>query len=268
MTTESVQAVPRLAADDVPVGSVSTRTLAAEWARLWTVRSTWWFLAAAAVATIGLGLVAGSSADPAESQGDAAWAVSAISAMPAQFALLALAVTAVAADYATGGIVLTLQWTPRRGVLFAARTIVVVVTTTVVAVVLGFLSALAGYLAASPTLRLPVGEGVDTLGTVAFVLAASSALAVGLGFLLRSVAAALVTVFLLILVLPLFLLAAGQPWMVDVASFLPGSGTAFLLLGGGPPGMSTEAAFAVLGAWGVGGLAAGWVRLARDDAAR
>ena len=62
--------------------------------------------------------------------------------------------------------------------------------------------------------RLPWDEGLDVLGTVAFVFAAGTALAVGLGFLLRNTAGALVTVFLLMLLLPMLLPQFG--YAVDV----------------------------------------------------
>ena len=95
----------------VSVTRLLVRTGAAEWTRLWTVRTTWGFLAAAAVVMIGIGTIAGleAAAEPVPPQGDPAWAIAPFAAMPAQFALLALALLAVTADYATGGIVPTLQ---------------------------------------------------------------------------------------------------------------------------------------------------------------
>ncbi len=45
--------------DDVSTARLFARTCAAEWTRLWTVRTTWWFLLAAAVVLVGLGIVAG-----------------------------------------------------------------------------------------------------------------------------------------------------------------------------------------------------------------
>jgi ABC-2 type transport system permease protein len=110
------------AVDDVPTGRVSARTCAAEWTRLWTVKATWWFLVAATVVLVGLGIALGfeAAADPVRLQGEPAWQTAQYIAMPAQFALLAFALTAVTSDYATGRIVPTLQWTPRRTVLFLA----------------------------------------------------------------------------------------------------------------------------------------------------
>lgn len=255
--------------DDVAAGRVLARTCAAEWTRLWTVKPTWWFLAAAAVAMVGIGTIAGfeaaSSADPP--QGEPAWGVGAIATMPAQFALLALVAIAVTSDYATGGIVPTLQWTPRRGVLFLARALVSVLVATTLGVLLALCSAAAAYTAGPPGITLPWGEGLDVLGTIALVLGAGTALAAGLGFLLRNTAGVLVSVFLLMLVLPILLPQFGYAWLSAIAEILPGSGAAFLLLGG-VPGMSQTSSVAVLLGWAAGALLLGWLRLVRDDANR
>jgi hypothetical protein len=256
-------------AADVPTGRLLARTCAAEWTRLWTVRSTWWFLAAATAVMVGIGAIAGfdAGADPTPPEGDPAWGIVTITAMPAQFALLAVTLLAVTADYATGGIVPTLQWTPRRGVLYLARTVVPVATATGIGVLSGLAAALAGYGAARPHLTLPLGEGLDVLGTVALVFAAGTTIAVGLGFLLRTTAGALVTVFLIMLLLPLFLPQFGYQWMADVAQVLPGTGAAYLLLGE-VPGMTTTSSVVVLLSWAAGTLLLGWLRLSRSDANR
>ncbi len=253
---------------DVPAWRVLARTCAAEWARLWTVRTTWLFLGAAAVLMVGIGTAAGfdSANDPVPPQGDPAWTVVPVTAMPAQFALLALALSAVTSDYATGGIVPTLQWTPRRMVLLVARLVVTVGTATTLGVLLGLGSALAAH-TAGQGLTLPVDEGLDTLGTVAFVFAAGAALAVGLGFVLRNTAGALVAVFLLMLLLPVLLPQFGYAWLAELAQVLPGSGAAFLLLGGAP-GMTGTSSVTTLLVWAGGALLLGWLRLLRDDANR
>jgi ABC-2 type transport system permease protein len=90
-------------------------------------------------------------------------------------------------------------------------------------------ASLAGWAAARPVLTLPVDRGVDVLTTVAFVLTAGTLLAVGLGFLLRSTAGVLVSVFLLLLVLPGLLPQLGYDWLTDLADLLPGTGAIFLL---------------------------------------
>ena len=247
---------------------VLVRTCGAEWARLWTIRTTVLFVSAATVVMIGIGTIAGfeAAAEPVPPQGDPAWAVAGFATMPAQFALLALALLAVTADYATGGIVPVLQWTPRRGVLFSARVLVAVAVATSLGVLLGAGSALAAA-AAAPGLTLPVDEGLDVVGTAALVVAAGTAMAVGLGFLLRNTAGALVSAFLLMLVLPLFLPQFGYGWTSAIAEVLPGSGAAFLLLGE-VPRMTRTSSVTVLLVWAAGALVLGWLRLVRDDANR
>jgi hypothetical protein len=253
---------------DVSTGRLLARTCAAEWLRLWTVRSTWLFLAAATLVLIGLGVLLGfeSAADPVELHGEPAWTTARFVAMPAQFAFLGLALVAVTSDYATGGIVTTLQWTPRRAVLFLGRTIVTVATATGLGVLLAVACALAAFTTGASTLTLPLDEGLEMLGRVALVFSAGTLLAVGLGFLLRNTAGGLISVFLLILILPLLLPAFGE-WLKAVAENLPGSGVIYLLIGQGS-GMTTTSSVVVLLAWATGIWLLGWLRLMRDDANR
>ena len=91
----------------------------------------------------------------------------------------------------------------------------------------------------------------------------------GLGFLLRSTAGALISVFLLILVLPLVLPQFGYPWLDEVAEVLPGTSAVFLLTGETAAEAMTEArAVVTMLVWAAGALGLGWVRLVRDDANR
>jgi len=76
-------------------------------------------------------------------------------------------------------------------------------------------------------------------------------------------AGALITAFLLMLVLPL----CGYAWMSAIAEALPGSGAVFLLIGEAP-GMTTASSVTTLLAWAGGALLLGWLRLVRDDANR
>jgi len=156
--------------------------------------------------------------------------------------------------------------TPRRTVLYSARAIVAVGVATTLGVLLGVGSAVAASVAA-PGLSLPWDVGLDVLTTVAFVFATGTSLAVGLGFLLRNTAGALVTVFLLMLLLPVLLPQFGYEWMSALASVLPGSGAAFLLLGE-VPRMTEASSVAALLAWAGGALLLGWLRLLRNDANR
>ncbi|MFD7659751.1 hypothetical protein ACFV4N_37740 [Actinosynnema sp. NPDC059797] len=248
---------------------VFARACAAEWTRLWTVKATWWFLAGSAAVMVGIAAIAGveAAASPDPSPGGSAWTAATVPVLPGQFGLLALALAAVTSDYATGGIVPTLQWTPRRGALFLARTAVAVSVATVLGVLLALAAALTAFAAARPVLDLTLARGAEVLPVVAFAFAAGSAVAVGLGFLLRNTAGTLVAVFLLMLVLPLVLHNTGQEWASAAARVLPGSGAAFLLIGE-VPGMTRTSSVVTLLAWAGGALLLGWLHLARDDANR
>jgi ABC-2 type transport system permease protein len=245
------------------------RTGTAELLRLRTVRSTWWFLAAYALFMVGLGAALGfeAAADPVELQGEPAWMTVRYLTVAGQFALLGLALTAVTSDYATGGIVPALQWTPRRTLLLMARWSVLLVLAAGSGVVLAVLAALTSATTSGGALTLRADDGLDMVAAVGVVLAAGVTLAVGLGFLLRSTGGGLVTAFLLMLVLPLILPQLGS-WMTDVAEVLPGSGAVYLLFDGDGPDLSTTSALSVLIGWAAAALLLGWWRLVRDDANR
>ena len=128
----------------------------------------------------------------------------------------------------------------------------------------------AAYTTAPTVLALPLDEGVDVVGTVGFVFAAGRALAAGLGFVLRSTAGALVSVFLLMLVLPLLLPAFGYEWMTDARRAPAGLRSDLPPHRGADEDRMTET---LLGhrpcsPGRVGSLLLGWLRLVRDDANR
>jgi ABC-2 type transport system permease protein len=245
------------------------RTGRAEWSRIWSVRSSWAFALATAIVVVGFAAVLGSdaAADPSGvSAGSSAWDGGRMTAMFALFGIVALSVVVTTADHGTGGIVPTLQWTPRRGVLLAARTVVVATTATALGLVLVAAAGLTVW-AYLPELGLPVGDGARTLGEIGLVLGAGALLGVGLGLLTRSTAVALVAALALLLVLPPLVAQLPAAWAVTVAAHLPGSGALFLIFGEGPSDDMTSAdARLTLAAWAAAALAAGGRRLLRSDA--
>jgi hypothetical protein len=243
--------------------TVFARAASAEWLRLRTVRTTWWCLLAATVTVVGIGVIMAFDAENVTASGELPPATSAgeFGVLLGQFALLVLALLAVTQEYASGAIAPTLQWTPRRRVLLAARVTVPVVVATVAGVLLALVADVAAWLIAD--LTLAPADVADSLSRIAAVLVAGSVLAVGLGLLLRSTAGALATVFLLQLVLPFLLPAFGVQWMADLGELLPGSGAIWTLLG--EPDMTAGQATALLVGWsGVALAAGGWSLLRRD----
>src|ERR671913_406849 len=167
--------------------TVFARAASAELLRLRTVRTTWWCLLAATVTVVGIGVIMAFDAENVTASGELPPATSAgeFGVLLGQFALLVLALLAVTQEYASGAIGPTLQWTPRRRVLLAARVTVPVVVATVAGVVLALVADVLAVLIA-PELTLTLGDAVDSVGRIAAVLGAGSALAVGVGLLLRS----------------------------------------------------------------------------------
>ena len=243
--------------------TVFARAASAEWLRRRTVRTTWWCLLAATVTVVGIGVIMAFDAENVTASGELPPATSAgeFGVLLGQFALLVLALLAVTQEYASGAIAPTLQWTPRRRVLLAARVTVPVVVATVAGVLLALAADVAAWLIAD--LTLAPADVADSLSRIAAVLVAGGVLAVGVGLLLRSTAGALATVFLLQLVLPFLLPAFGVQWMADLGELLPGSGAIWTLLG--EPDMSAGQATALLVGWsGVARAAGGWSLLRRD----
>ena len=248
-------------------GTVFLRAAGAEWVRLRTVRTTWACLLAATVVVVGLGAIA--AADEAEGTATAANPIVSTFAgeygvLLGQFGLLVLALLAVTQEYASGAIGPTMQWTPRRGVLLAAR----VAVPTVVATVAGVLLALTADVVAlliDPELTLPLEDAVSGLARIAAVMAAGALLAVGVGLLLRSTAAGLATVFLLQLVLPFLMQSFNVGWLSDLAEWLPGTGAVRTLLRE-PESLSAGGALALLACWSAAAVTAGGWRLLRRDA--
>lgn len=248
-----------------------TRTSRAEWSRITSVRSSWIFFLVTAVAVIGIAAIIGYDVadDPSGVPADAtAWDGGQPTSMFALFGILALSVVTSTADHATGGIVPTLQWTPRRGVLLAARAGVIVVTTTLLGLLLMTAASVVIWVFL-PELGLPLTDGAQVLGGVAFVYASGALLSVGLGLLLRSTAGALVTVIALVLVLPPLLANLPYDWAVNVSASMPGSNALYLIFGEGPrDDMTVASSRLILTAWAVAALTAGGWRLLRTDANR
>ena len=249
--------------------TVVVRTGRAEWSRIWTVRSSWIFAALTAVAVVGLGALIGADTadDPSGVPTDAtAWDGGRLTGMFALFGILAWSVVTVTADHGTGGIVPTLQWTPRRGVLLAARAGVIAATMTLLGVLLVAAASVVVWMFL-PELGLPLTAGAEILGGLAFVFVSGALLGVGLGLFLRSTAGGLVTVIALVLVLPPLLANLPYGWALDVSSAMPGSAALFLIFGEGPrDDMTDSSARMILAGWAVAAMVAGGLRLLRTDA--
>lgn len=247
--------------------TVIRHALAAEWVRLWSVRGTWWSLAAA---TAMMGVIASTFVYEAlEDAGAASGSIVSAGEFGialAEYGLLVFALLAVTGEFSTGAVRTGLQWMPQRGSLVAARCAVAVTVTTAAAILLVLATDLGLWALAGPGVPLAtptVAELAASLGRVAIAVAGSTCLTVGLAFVLRNAAGTLTTVFLLLFVLPAVLGDRSVAWVRWLASHLPGSAVVSLLdlttlVGDGR-------ATAILGAWGAAAIGIGaWTFRRRD----
>ncbi|MEV4804648.1 ABC transporter permease [Nonomuraea sp. NPDC049421] len=257
------------------------QSVAAEWVRVWSVRSTWWCLACAFVLTVlGAATLGAANATEAVREGvdtriTASEAVVSATSF-AQFALVALAMLTVTSEYASGGIRVTLQATPVRGMVLAAKALVVAP----VMVLAGILTGVVATAAVHALLSIDVFGGLVVLppGEVAWDLLAMGGyyaligvMTVGAAAAMRSAAGTLSAVFMLLMGLPLLLIMTGSQVAVDVSLRMPMfAGLAFMdstdNLTGAPIPYPAGEGLAWLLAWTAAALATGWAVLRHRDA--
>ncbi|MFI6815789.1 ABC transporter permease [Nonomuraea sp. NPDC050328] len=257
------------------------QVVAAEWGKLWSVRSTWWCLLSALALMVLSALTLGAGAATEALRRGTAAAIeggeAAVSATVfAQFALVALAMLAVTAEYASGSIRATLQAVPARGVVLGAKAVVVAVVLAVAGVVSALVSAVVVHLVLSLEAFehsgvLPPGETALDVLRVGAYFALTGVLTLGVGLALRSAAGTLTVVFMALLGLPLMVLMTGSQVAVEVSLRMPlFAGLAFMEstenLIGGPLPYSAGEGFGWLVLWTGLAVVAGFVVLRRRDA--
>lgn len=246
--------------------------MSAEWTKLWSVRSTYWTLAATVLLVIAFVLIFGLSATASKANGEVIPPTTPgdIAAqgfmLMGQFGLATLATLLIASEYATGSILSTLQWVPRRNRMLLAKALVLAP----VLFVAGTLITLLGVGAAIPTLKgdvlLPwtASELLIDVLILGLYSPVVGVIALGLGAALRSVAGTLACTFLLLLIIPGSLSSTGVDFLMKVSNYFPAQAAQSLLGGGGEP-YPGLAAVAILGAWSAVSYALGlWVLRSRD----
>ena len=238
------------------------RTASGEWTRLWTLRSTWLTLLVAAGLMMFVGAAAGAGHDGREPA--PIWRAAQMAMMPGQFAFLVVVLLAVTGEYATGAIHSTLQWVPRRKVLFAARALVPVAFVTVCAVLFSLMTGLVAWAFLGDAAEVVPRDIALSLGRIAIVVAFGGFLSSGLGMLLRSTAGTLTAIFLLMIVLVVTLGNSGVSWLVTISDRLPGRAIVSML-DVEEVGLTPGTIAVVMLAWTAAALlAGGWSLLRRD----
>ncbi len=270
-TSTSVRRLP------LPAGRVDGHVslpgvTASEWLKFRTLRSTLLILFAAMLAMVVFGAIIGhNTRHPAGLDPEDLVASGPLQGYYlGQLLIGALGVLVVSGEYSSGMIRASLAAVPRRLPVLVAKLIVftiVVGTAMIAASIMGFLVAqafLSGYrptysLSDSDVLRVVVGTGV--------YLTLIGLLGGAVGWIVRSTPGALVTLFAIILVLPVLLLLFHGAWATHVGAWLPtGAGSSFSTSLRMPGALAPWPGLAVMVAWVILAYALACVLLHRRDA--
>ncbi|WP_414940129.1 ABC transporter permease [Amycolatopsis sp. cmx-11-51] len=245
--------------------------ISSEWTKFWSVRSTWWSLISGLVLMLAysgaLGLAANAGAErpmtPHAVVTGAAFYLT-------QFAVVALATLFITSEYASGSIRSTLQWVPVRNRVLAAKSAVLLP----VLFGYGVLNTLAGVAISAPLISArdsTVGDVLTTAAGMGGYFGLLGLLCLGLGTALRSTAGTIVTVFVLLVMIPMF---AGSLGGEDIVNYFPGFAGVNAMFTSGEPnpifgGIAPYAPWVgivLCAAWAAAGLATGSTVLRRRDA--
>lgn len=273
MTTQTAPA-PRTAPRTAPGYRLGFgRVLRSEWIKLATVRSTWWSIGITAVLTVGIAVMIAFAVGETPGFNGIAAVI-----MPIQFTMLLagiLGVISVTGEYSTGMIRSTLTAVPQRGVVLAAKAVVMGVVLFVASLLIFFAAAAA----AGPILSAN-GSAIDWAsfdGTYLPIIVASASMAVfaligvGLGFILRSGAGAIAAVVGLLFVMPIVVsmfAMAGEAWqwVLDAGNYLPMAAAQFAIMPNPDAPLDANAAYLTLVAWVAASLLGAWAVLRTRDA--
>ncbi|MFI6844357.1 ABC transporter permease [Kitasatospora sp. NBC_00085] len=279
-TTATRASGPPATAPTRPVYRVTARrVLRAEWAKLWSLRSTWITLGLALLFVVAFGLIACAHYKSRITAGgrldrDFADATAVqLSLFGTNFGQLALGVLGVlvtAGEYSTGMIRSTLAAVPRRLPVLWSKAAVYGVVALVVATV-GVLTAFligSGIVSGTPAaLTISDAGVVRSLLGAGFYLALVGVIGTALGALLRSVAGGISVLVASLMLVPGLVSLLPTSWQDRISPYLPSNaGESMFALHHTAPALTPVAGLLVFLAWTVLALAGAAWRLARTDA--
>ncbi|MFE0515252.1 ABC transporter permease [Streptomyces sp. NPDC058964] len=270
-TTPSAQARPTYRV-------AGRRVLASEWAKLWSLRSTWITLGLGLLFLVAFGVIAASHYKSNLTSGRhmdrdfAAATAASLSLFGTNFAQLALGVLGVlvtAGEYSTGMIRSTLAAVPRRLPVLWSKAAVYGLVALVVATVGAFVAFLVGSRIVSGT---PAAMGLGHAGVVRSLLGAGLYLGLvgmigtALGALLRSVAGGISVLVAALMLVPGLVSLLPSSWQGNIDPYLPShAGESLFALTHDSTTLSPGAGLLVFLGWTVLALAGAAYRLVRSD---
>jgi hypothetical protein len=255
------------------------RVLRSEWAKLWSLRSTWITLGLALLFLVAFGLIATaqyksriSSGQPMNPDFARSTAVS-LSLIGTNFAQLALGVLGVlvtAGEYSTGMIRSTLAAVPRRLPVLWSKSAVFGVVALLVGTVGAFITFLfaSGVVSGTPAAMTLSDPGVvRSLIGAGLYLGLVGVIGTALGALLRSVAGAISVLVGALMLVPGLISLLPSTWQGNISPYLPSNaGESIFALHHGATSLSPASGLAVFLGWTVLALAGAAYRLVRTDA--
>lgn len=277
MSITTVAELPAAATErTVIVHPVSQRRVTrSEWIKFSTLRSTWITLVLSMAGTIGIGALASWGANSHWSQmgpGEIATfspvSQSLLGVNLAQLAVGVLGVLIISGEYATGMIRATLAAVPKRLPVLWAKLGVFCGVVFVVSLVSALLAFFLGQaLLSSHGVGLGAPHALRAVLGVALYLTVAGALAMGIGFMVRSTAGGIAAVFGLLLVLPGLGHALPSSWQPHILPYLPSNaGASLFTLHPDAGSLGPWTGFAVMCLWAAAAILGGVVLLKRRDA--
>ena len=249
------------------------RTIASEWLKFRSLRSTVSVLGVAVVGMLAIGLIVAYNTrqlTPSLQPDDIVASSTLQGYYLGQLLIGALGVLFVTGEYSTGMIRSTFAAVPKRLPVLWAKLVVFIAVTAVSMIAISLITFLAaqglighfrtGYSLTDPgALRVVIGTGVYL--TLVGVIGAM------LGWIVRSTPGALVAYIATMLVLPVLFGNVLGTWGKDIAQFMPSeAGGSFIRSIREPHTLAPWTGLAVLGLWAVLGAVVAAVQLRRRDA--
>ncbi|MEW2400840.1 ABC transporter permease [Streptomyces sp. NPDC046862] len=258
------------------------RVLRAEWAKFWSLRSTWITLGVAVFLLVLFGAIAsytyspdavaaGGPPGPGSGSGDSDAVSLALTGVSfAQLAIGVLGVLLAAGEYTTGMIRSTLAAVPRRLPVLWSKAAVI----GPIAVVLTTIGALAAFQLGVPgldgekiALSLSDDGVLRSLAGAGVYLGLVAVFGVALGMLIRSSAGAIAALVGILLILPGLASLLPDSWYDTLSPYFPSNaGSAVYALHQSSDALSPGAGLAVFAGWVALALAGAAFRLVRTDA--
>jgi hypothetical protein len=239
--------------------------VAAEWIKLWSVRSAWLCLAAGllvtGVFTFYYASIARINGHPVQPVANAA----AASAVISQFAVVVLATVAVTSEYATGSVRSSLLAVPRRPRVQAAKALVTAAVAFLGGAVYGLVGTAVAWGPFEGRASFAAGTALAQILGLALYEALVAVLTVGVAFATRHAAGALSVLVLLLWGLPSVLLGLGGETLAAVEDRLPYGAGDHLMRAGADAPYSVPTAVLVVVAWAAAAHLTGLYVLRRRD---